>query len=85
MENNCCRECEHFYQHYAMDQRKIFRVYCGHCMLDRARKKRPDTIACEHFVAAPPDEEAFATKEYLSRELVQYLLNLDLLPTIQDE
>ncbi len=84
MENKYCRHCMHFQQHYALNGRKIFRIYCGHCTLHTARKRRPDTIACENFAPGCADEEAFATKEYLSKELLQYLLNLELLPPIEN-
>jgi len=84
MERKFCKNCAHFCQHYALDERKIFRVYCGHCKQHRARKKRPDAIACDNFVLAAPDENAFATKEYLSKALLQYLLHLELLPKIED-
>ena len=79
-----CKDCAHFYQHYALDRRNLFRVYCGHCTLRSVRTKRPDAVACDGFVPAPPDEDAFATKEYLSKELLQYLLSLELLPQIED-
>ncbi len=84
MEKKHCRNCAYYYQHYALDKRKIFRVYCGHCTYKKIKKKRPDSAACEMFSPAPLDEEAFATKEYLSKELLQYLLNLELLPHIED-
>lgn len=84
MRNNCCKECAYYHQHYALDNRKIYRVYCGHCSYDRARRKKPDALACEFFQLAPPDESAFASKEYLSKELLQYLLNLEILPPIED-
>ena len=83
MKKNYCKDCAHFHQHYALDNRKIFRVYCGHCTLKSVRKKRPDAVACSSFVIAPPDEDAFATKEYLSKELIQYMLSLELLPEIE--
>jgi len=35
-------------------------------------------------VKSEPDEEAFATKEYLSKTLLEYLLKLELLPEIHD-
>ena len=53
-------------------------------MLHKAKKKKPDAIACDGFTPALPDEDAFATKEYLSKELLQYLLSLELLPQIED-
>ncbi len=82
MDKMVCKNCAHFHQHYALDERRIFRVYCGHCMLRCSKKKQPDTAACDSFTPAPPDENAFATKEYLSKQLLQYLLCLDLPPEI---
>ena len=84
MNDPICKNCSHYHQHYALDKRKIFRVFCGHCTLGRARHRKPYAPACEHFLYAPPDEFAFANKEYLSKELLQYLLNLPLLPNIYD-
>ena len=84
MKTNHCKNCAYFHQHYAFDHRKIFRVYCGHCTLGNIRRKQPDALACDGFVPAPPDESAFATKEYISKELLQYLLHLELLPHIDD-
>ena len=84
MEKKYCKHCMYFHQHYAFDNRKIFRVYCGHCTLGKIKRKLPDTVACDGFVVAPPDEDAFVTMEYLSKELLQYLLHLELLPPIKD-
>ena len=50
----------------------------------RKSKEKASGCGCEHFFLADPDEQAFATKEYLSKELLQYLLNLELLPTIEN-
>lgn len=80
-----CKTCQYYLQHYTMDTRKIFRVYCGHCTLGRVRRKTPDTKACENYVPGPAQEDAFASKEYLSKELLQYMLNLELLPNIEDK
>ena len=85
MSENICKNCGHFHQHYAFDKKKIFRVHCGHCTLGTAKSKRPTKTACDAFSPAPPDEDAFASKEYLSKELLQYLLSLELLPPIADE
>lgn len=80
MNHATCQDCQHFLQHYALDKKKIFRVYCGHCTFHRAKKKYPDAKACEHFVPAPADSDAFVTKEFLSKELLRYMLRLELLP-----
>ena len=84
MEQMLCKNCEHFRQHYGMDKRKIFRLNCGHCVKHPLKRRQPDTKACDKFVLSQPDESAFASKEYLSKELLSYLLNLEILPKIED-
>ena len=84
MNNQQCKECQYYLQHYTLDKRKIFRVYCGHCTLGKAKRKRPDAKACQSFTPRPPQEEAFASREYLSKELIQYMLRLELLPEVKD-
>ena len=84
MDGHSCRSCAHFRQHYTLDQRKIFRVYCGHCTYPKAKTKRPDAKACEHYLLSESVEKAFATKEYLSKALLKYMLELELLPEIYD-
>ena len=84
MENHCFETCVHYRRHYTIDQRKIFRVYCGHCTYPRVRTKRPDAKACEHYWMSEPVEKAFVTKEYLSKFLLEYMMNLELLPEIHE-
>lgn len=84
MEKKFYKNCAHYVQHYGLNQRKFYRLYCEHCMLLKTKNKRPDAAACKDFVPGEPDEAAFAGKEYLSKELLQYLLNLELLPEIRD-
>ena len=84
MDKKQCKTCQYFRQHFGMDQRKIFRIYCGHCVFAGSKRKQPDAIACDHYQPGSVPEDAFATKEYLSKELLQYLLNLELMPQIED-
>ena len=84
MSEQQCKDCEHYLQHYGLDNTKIFRVYCGHCRLAWRKRKKPDTPACPQFSPAAPAEEPFASKEYLSKALLEYVLRLDLLPEIRD-
>ena len=84
MDQNSCRTCVYFRQHYAFDQRKLFRVYCVHCVFQRVKTKRPDSKACENYIYSESNEQAFATKEYLSKVLLEYMFNLELLPEIYD-
>lgn len=79
-----CKECQYYLQHYTLDKRKIFRVYCGHCTLDRPKQKLPDAKACNDFIPGAAQENAFASKEYLSKELLQYVLSLEQLPEVKD-
>lgn len=84
MKTYTCKHCQYFHQHYTLDKKHIFRVYCGHCTYRKVRNKSPEAKVCDGFLLAEPKEAAFATKEYLSKELLQYLLNLELLPKIED-
>ena len=84
MDNHCCNTCAHYRRHYSFDRRKIFRVHCGHCTYPRVRTKRPDAKACEHYLLSEPVEKAFVTKEYLSKFLLEYMMNLELLPEIHE-
>jgi len=52
--------------------------------MGKVKSKRPDAAACDQYSLAKPHEEVFVTKEYLSKELLQYLLNLELCPTIEN-
>jgi len=85
MHENQCKSCQYFIQHFALDHNRTFRVHCGHCTYKRVNRKLPDSKACEHFTPAPAQEEAFVTREYLSKELLQYMLRLELLPEIEDK
>lgn len=84
MNTETCRTCAHYYQHYALNERRFYRVYCGHCPMKKSRKVTPDTKACEQYEFSPPDEAAFVTKEYLSKALLDYILHLELLPKIEE-
>ena len=84
MDNYSCRTCAHYRQHDTLDQRKIFRVYCGHCTYQKVKTKRPDAKVCEHYLLSESAEKAFATKEYLSKSLLEYMLKLELLPEIYE-
>ena len=84
MDNSFCNTCTHYRQHYTFDQRKIFRVYCGHCTCQKAKKVRPDQKACGNYLSSESAQNAFVTREYLSKALLEYVLGLELLPEIYD-
>lgn len=79
-----CKDCRHYLQHYTLDEQKVFRVYCGHCTQSRIKHRSPDSKACGQFCPRTPSESTFATKEYLSKKLLNYVLSLELLPEIED-
>ena len=79
-----CKDCKNFSQHYTLDSRRIFRIHCGHCTLHPPKHKKPHTAACKNFAPGTPQEDAFISKEYLSKELLQYMLQLELLPEITE-
>jgi len=84
MDQKTCRSCAYFLQHYILNERKLVRIYCGHCTHGKPITKRPTAKSCPHYIEAPPDEAAFASKEYLSKAFLEYALKLDLLPEIYD-
>lgn len=83
MDQASCESCVYYRQHYTFDQRKIFRVCCGHCSYLRPKRKRPDSKNCEHYSPAT-NKDAFVSKEFLSKELLEYIMKLELLPEIYD-
>lgn len=84
MDNNVCKTCLHYQQHYVFDKSKISWVYCGHCTYQKVKTKRPDTKACENYILSDSAGKAFVTKEYLSHALLEYMLKLELLPQIHN-
>ena len=84
MNERTCRACKYFHQHYIIDNKRIFSVFCGHCIHGRIKKKNPDSKACEYFDYAPRMEDFFVTKEYLSKELLRRVLEMELLPEIEE-
>ncbi len=82
MSAQTCKSCKHFHQHYGLRDGTLFRVYYGHCTLKtgRAVAKRPYSKACWDFTPGEDDTEGFVRKDYLSKKLLQYMTELELLP-----
>lgn len=79
-----CSDCKRFVQHYGLHDGRIFKIYCGHCACKKVKTKKPDCKACDNFEQGIKDEENFVKKEYLTKRLLDYVLNLELLPKIED-
>ena len=70
-------------QHYIFSESKFRWVNCGHCMGPERRHRKPDAKACQHYIYNPSAETRFVSKEYLTKELLKYVLSLDLPPQIE--
>ena len=79
-----CQDCQYFLQHYILGKRKFYRIHAGHCTLSSRRKIHPTKPACSDFAPGTPDTDRFVNKEYLSKELLRYALDMELLPEIED-
>ena len=80
MNKTTCKDCQYYFQHYSLCDGKLYRVFCGRCIFGRVRTKRPFNKVCENFVSGPKDADAFISKEYLSKKLLEHVLNMELLP-----
>ena len=78
-----CKNCGYFVQHYILGKDKLCEVHFGHCIYARTKRKQPDAKACENFIPAQPVEDTFVSKEYLSKRLLQKVLEMELLPEIE--
>ena len=79
MENLYCKNCSHYLQHYGLNEKGLFRLNCGHCTFSRASHRRPEQKACSNFLPGENREKAFASKEYLTKALLDKALTLPLL------
>jgi len=84
MEKTTCQTCVYFRQHYGISEGRIFRLHFGHCIFSRIKTKQPSANACPQYAFAPPRENEFVSKEYLSKALLRRVLEMELLPTIED-
>lgn len=80
MNDQTCKECQHFRQHYTLCEGKLYRVFCVHCTFGRVQTKRPFNKVCDNFVPGSKDTDAYVSKAYLSKKLLEYVLSLKLLP-----
>lgn len=78
-----CENCKYYLQHYILNNGKLDWVFCGHCTLSRPRIKKPDAPACGDFILGQPQTSRCVTKQYLTKELLQYFLQMELLPEIE--
>ena len=84
MNKKTCKTCAHFHQHYSLKDGRITRVFCGHCIYPKVKTKRPFSTACENYTYGPADEDAFASKKFLTKEMIRHLYEMEFLPQIEN-
>ena len=83
MNDQQCKTCGYYVQHYILGKNKLFAVDCGHCICSRTKRKQPDAKACGNYMRVQHQEDAFVSKEYLSKALLQKVLDMELLPDVE--
>ena len=88
MNDQTCKSCVHFRQHYVLDEQRGMAVGCGHCVYPRIKHRKPDGTACVHFEMRMepldlPDREQVVS--FLTTEVLQHILDLKLPPEIEQE
>ena len=84
MTNETCETCKHFHQHYSLKDGILTQVHCGHCVFPRVKHKQPYSKSCEHYTRGPVDEEIYATKKYLTKEMIRHLFEMEFFPLAKD-
>lgn len=85
MEEEQCKNCVHYRQHYTLSNQRATAVNCGHCTQSRMKTRKPDSKACIHFtekaVCDLPNREEVI--RYLNTEVLRYIFSLKLPPEIE--
>ena len=81
MEQEICKFCTHYVQHYALTKSLCITVECGHCTWPRMKGRKPGTKACGHFelrqepLSLPERERVI---RFLTVDVLQRILSLEL-------
>ena len=70
--NQTCRDCQHFYQHYVVNQYQCIRVNFGHCARSDVRACSPDEEACIYFEQRSEDHQTPTDIRFITEELIQH-------------
>ena len=76
--DNTCKYCTHFVQHYGIFDGKLRPIFCGHCLLERKKNRKPYTPICDQFEQGTLIDDKMVTKEYLTKKLLQHILDMEL-------
>ena len=77
MENKC-GECVHYIQRYAILEGELRKIFSGHCTQKRRKKLDQISPAGELYIQGEPIDSKLVTKKYLTKELLQKLLSMEL-------
>ena len=82
-----CKTCKHFHQHYILSKDYGATVNCGHCTCRNNKHRRADAKTCDLYEPpetphTPPSRRE--TIRYLTTEVLEYILSLDLPPEIDN-
>ena len=83
MVSQICRNCEHFHQHYVIDDQRYMAVPCGHCASPKLKNRKPTQAACAYFSqrsAPPPHPDRNEVMHFLTKQMLEYILELPLPP-----
>ena len=86
MERVCCKDCCHFRQHYVLNESMASAINCGHCVVARCKRRKPDSVACEKFQPGAPDlPDRQAVLHFLTTSFLEYVLSLSLPPEVEGQ
>ena len=86
MDDQTCKTCAHFHQHYTLEPSRCSPIPCGHCSFPRLKHRKPHTTACKHYLQADikslPDREKVLA--FLTVDMLQHIMQLSLPPIVED-
>ena len=81
---NSCKQCIHYVQHYGLFEGKLRPIFCGHCLFEHRKCKKPDAAICDQFIQNTSPYSKMVTKEYLTKKLLQHILDMELWQPLED-
>ena len=86
MQQPSCLSCRHYRRHYVFSGDRAMATNCGHCIFSRGKHRRPGAPACAQY--QPTEAETPLDREnviqYLTTELLDYVLHLPLPPKVEE-
>lgn len=83
-----CGNCAHYRQHYILSKACCEGVNCGHCVYPRLKHRKPNDKVCTNYQYRnnPPGlPNRQQVIQFLTKEMLQYILSIDLPPEIKND